>query len=100
MRKGEAMKNTARADESGVAPKVLVRGAKVGQRYDLRTLRVALGLTQAEIAERSGMAQGDVSRLEGQEDLRLSTLARHAEALGGKLDVAVVIDGRRYTLAL
>jgi DNA-binding XRE family transcriptional regulator len=97
------MKNLAekRSDESGIdvsKAKVIKRGLKTGRKFDLKTLRGALGLTQAELAERSGVAQGDISRLEGREDVRLSTLARHAEALGGKLEVAVCIDGRRYVL--
>jgi predicted type IV restriction endonuclease len=46
------------------------------------------------------MAQGDVSRLEGREDVKLSTLARYAVALGGSVEVAVVVNGRRYVLDL
>jgi DNA-binding XRE family transcriptional regulator len=87
--------------ESGVdlsKAKVLGRGQKTGRKFDLRTLRTALGLTQAEVAERAGMSQGDVSRLESRDDARLSTLARHAEALGGKLEVAVLVNGRRYII--
>jgi hypothetical protein len=34
------------------------------------------------------MAQGDVARLESQEDMKLSTLKRYAEALGARVDVA------------
>jgi DNA-binding Xre family transcriptional regulator len=96
------MKNVAKKqpDESGARAKVIGRGTKTGQRFDLKTLRLALGLTQNELAERSGMAQGDISRLEGREDARLSTLTRHAEALGGTLEVAVCIDGRRYLLQM
>jgi DNA-binding Xre family transcriptional regulator len=92
-----------RTDESGVdvtGTRVVARGIKTGRTFDLKTLRIALGLTQAELAERSGMAQGDISRLEGREDVRLSTLVRHAEALGGKLELAVCINGRRYLLQM
>jgi DNA-binding Xre family transcriptional regulator len=101
--KDEVMKSAAkkRRDESGVdiaRAKVLGRGVKTGRKFDLKTLRVALGLTQVELAERSGMTQGDVSRLESRDDVRLSTLARHAEALGGRLEIAVCIEGRRYVL--
>jgi autotransporter translocation and assembly factor TamB len=46
------------------------------------------------------MAQGDVSRLEDREDVKLSTLARYAPALGGRVEVAVVVGGRRYFLDL
>jgi DNA-binding XRE family transcriptional regulator len=99
------MKSVAKKlkDESGVnvaRAKVLGRGTKIGRKFDLKTLRIALGLTQVELAERSGMTQGDVSRLESRDDVRLSTLVRHAEAFGGRLEVAVCIDGRRYVLDL
>lgn len=80
--------------------RVLGRGLKTGRRYDLKTLRVALSRTQVDVARTSGMAQGDVSRLEARQDAKLSTLARYAAALGGGVEVAVVIDGRRYLLDL
>jgi transcriptional regulator with XRE-family HTH domain len=74
--------------------------SKAGRRYDLKTLRVALSKTQVDVARASGMAQGDVSLLEARKDVKLSTLARYAAALGGAAEVAVVIDGRRYLLNL
>ncbi|MGA7121228.1 MAG: helix-turn-helix transcriptional regulator [Polyangiaceae bacterium] len=80
--------------------RVVGRGTKTGRRYDLKTLRAALGRTQAEVAEAARMAQGDVSRLEGREDVKLSTLARYASALGGSVEVAVVVNGRHYVLDL
>jgi hypothetical protein len=80
--------------------RVVGRGTKTGRRFDLKTLRVALGKTQAEVAEAARMAQGDLSRLEGREDVKLSTLARYATALGGSVEVAIVVDGRRYVLDL
>jgi hypothetical protein len=80
--------------------RVVGRGTKVGRRYDLKTLRAALGRTQAEVADAARMAQGDVSRLEAGEDVKLSTLARYAAALGGGVEVAVVVNGRRYVLDL
>jgi transcriptional regulator with XRE-family HTH domain len=72
----------------------------MGRRFDLKTLRAALGKTQADVAKATRMAQGDVSRLEGREDVKLSTLARYAAALGGSVEVAIVVDGRRYLLDL
>ena len=44
------------------------------------------------------MDRGDVSRLESREDMELSTLRRYADALGGELDVAVLIGEHRYRL--
>lgn len=80
--------------------RVVGRGLKTGRRHGLSTLRIALGKTQAEIAEHSGMRQGDVSRLEGRGDVKISTLERYAKALGGAVELAVVLGGRRYLIAL
>jgi transcriptional regulator with XRE-family HTH domain len=80
--------------------RVTGRGLKTGRRYDLKTLRISLNRTQSAVARTAGMAQGDVSKLESRQDVKLSTLARYAAALGGVTEVAVVIDGRRYLLDL
>jgi transcriptional regulator with XRE-family HTH domain len=54
---------------------------------DLVTRRVALGLSQTEVAARMGTSQSAVARLEsGDADVRLSTLERYAAALGQALD--------------
>src|SRR6478609_9100913 len=50
--------------------------------------RLALGLSQTEVAARMGTSQSAVARLEsGDADIRLSTLERYAAALGHRLDV-------------
>jgi ribosome-binding protein aMBF1 (putative translation factor) len=43
------------------------------------------GLTQAELAERMGTSQGQITRFESGADTRLSTVARYAAAIGIKL---------------
>ena len=94
-------KRSADASEVDASSAAVVgRGLKKRRRFDLQTLRVALGKTQVEIADAAGMKQGDVSRLEKRQDVKLSTLARYASALGGVLEVTVTIDGRRYLLDL
>ena len=48
----------------------------------IRARRTDLGWTQAELAERSGVSQADISRIEnGQLDARWSTIHRLSEAL-------------------
>lgn len=48
----------------------------------IRAHRTDLGWTQAELAERSGLSQADISRIEnGQLDARWSTIHRLSEAL-------------------
>jgi transcriptional regulator with XRE-family HTH domain len=49
--------------------------------------RIALGLSQTEVAARMGTSQSAVARLEtGQVDVRLSTLERYAAAVDNVLD--------------
>lgn len=63
-------------------------------RGGLAGLRRARGLTQQAIADRMGIAQSDVSKLERRSDMRLSTLRSYVAATGGRLSVeAVFPDG-------
>jgi len=59
----------------------------------LAALRRARSLTQVALAEQLGVAQGEVSRIEHQADLLLSTLARYVEGMGGELTVKVRFGG-------
>jgi predicted transcriptional regulator len=53
---------------------------------ELASTRVALGLSQTEVAARMGTSQSAVARLEaGDVDIRLSTLERYAAAVGREL---------------
>ena len=50
--------------------------------HSIRARRVELGWTQADLAERSGVSQADISRIEnGRLDARWSTIQRLSEAL-------------------
>ena len=56
----------------------IVRGVPM-----VRAWRQHLGLTQAQVAERAGMAQPSVARIEGGESTpRTTTLAKLAAAMG------------------
>ncbi len=53
--------------------------------------RQATGITQKELSERTGIAQGDISRLErGNANPSLRTLQRLAEGMGMKLKLEFV----------
>ncbi|MEA2603069.1 MAG: hypothetical protein QOF89_4061 [Acidobacteriota bacterium] len=66
---------------------------------NLQTLRQQLGVTQAELAEASGFAQGEISRIEQCEDHMVSTLRRLVRSLGGELEIhARFPDGRDIRL--
>jgi DNA-binding XRE family transcriptional regulator len=51
----------------------------------LAELRRARGLSQAELAGRAGVKQANIARIEGRDDLKVSTLARVVAALGARL---------------
>jgi transcriptional regulator with XRE-family HTH domain len=65
----------------------------------LQELRQAADKTQAEVAAKMGLAQNAVSQMESRSDLRLSTLNRYVEAMGGQVNVVIVLrDGQRFQL--
>ena len=53
----------------------------------LAEIRKSAGLTQEELAEILGITQPSLSKLEGQDDMQISTLRRLIEALGGQLEI-------------
>jgi len=59
----------------------------------LAETRAGTGLTQTQVAERMGIGQSDVSKLERRADLRLKTLQAYARALGAKLVIALRLPG-------
>jgi hypothetical protein len=94
---------TGGGPEQGKA-KVLRRGHRhaLGPKLPLRALREAAGRTQVDVADAMRAAQGDISRLEQREDVKLSTLLRYVEALGGELDIVVTMPatGHRFRVEL
>lgn len=56
----------------------------------LSLLRTEKGLTQEDIAELLNMSQSNVSRIEHEDDVYLSTLSDYVTALGGQLEVNAV----------
>jgi len=64
----------------------------------LRELRLGMALTQQQVADKADMTQSELSRLESRSDHRISTLRRYVEALGGELEIAVVVGNKRMKL--
>jgi transcriptional regulator len=59
-------------------------------------LRRADGVTQEAIAERLGVTQAQVSRIEASGDeIEVRTLRAYAESVGAVLEVCFTVDGRR-----
>lgn len=66
---------------------------------DLREVRDLVGITQVELAEKIDVNQATVSKLERDPTMvRMSTMKRVIEALGGELEVIAVIKGKRIRL--
>lgn len=59
------------------------------QHMALKELRQARNRTQVSIARRLGVKQVNISRLEGRDDPRLSTLTKYIDAMGGRLHLIV-----------
>jgi transcriptional regulator with XRE-family HTH domain len=53
----------------------------------LQELRARLSVTQQQLAEKLGVRQAAVSRLERRHDITLTSLLRYVEALGGALEI-------------
>jgi hypothetical protein len=78
--------------------RVTKRAEREAAALSLRELRLDLSLTQQQVADAADMTQSELSRLEKRGDHRISTLRRYVEALGGKLEITVVVGKRRVTL--
>ena len=65
------------------------RGRPAPNTTTLVDARTRAGLTQAQVGERMGIGQSDVSKLERRADVRLSTLRTYAAAIGARLHVAI-----------
>ena len=62
---------------------------------NLLRVRKELGLTQEQLAGRLSITQENVSRLERRKDMRLSTLRKYIEALGGELELYIKMPGEK-----
>ena len=67
----------------------------------LADLRRATGLTQTEVAHHMGVSQSGVAAIESPTDVRLSTLARYLDAIGGHGELVVEFpDHTRFAIGL
>ena len=64
----------------------------------LRALRASMARTQGEMARRMAMTQPQLSRVEARRDHLISTLRKYVRALGGRIEVAALVDGTRIVL--
>lgn len=69
--------------------------------YKLRELREAKGLTQNELAERIGVSQRQVSKIEhgDLDSTKIGTIRSYLEAVGGELELDFVVGDARIQVA-
>ena len=78
----------------------VVRKAELATEYaTLEELRVALGLSQEQLAQKLEVQQPAVSKLTSRSDMRISTLRDLIEAMGGELHVTARFPDRSVELA-
>lgn len=84
----------------GAASRIEAELSRMNRVLELQKLRARKDMAQADVAERMGLSQRRVSAIEHSTDaeLKLDTLRRYVESLGGHLEVTAVVDGDRIPL--
>lgn len=90
------------AARPGAAARIDAEVARMSRVLDLERLRRRKRLTQAQLATRMGLSQRRVSAIEHSTDaeLKVNTLRRYVESLGGSLEITAVVDGDRIPLPI
>lgn len=68
--------------------------AKIERRMTLAEMRKGQKITQAALAEKLGIGQMQISRLEKRKDPRFSTIQRTVAAMGGTLTLVVTLPNQ------
>ncbi len=82
------------------AARVKTRRQAMEDALALSEIREKRELTQTDIAEVLEMSQANVSRIERQQNLYLSTLAEYVEALGGELKISAVFADEEVEISV
>jgi predicted XRE-type DNA-binding protein len=69
-------------------------------RVGLATIRHVAALTQAEVAEKMGVRQTSVSRLEARPDILISTLKAYFDAVGAEATITIRVGGVEHRATL
>ena len=69
-------------------------------RVGLATIRQVAALTQAEVADKLGVGQTSVSRLEARPDMLLSTLKAYFDAVGAEATLTIRVGGIEHRVSL
>lgn len=69
-------------------------------RIGLATIRQVAALTQAEVAEKMGVRQTSVSRLEARPDMLLSTMKAYFDAVGAEATITIRVGDVEHRVSL
>jgi ribosome-binding protein aMBF1 (putative translation factor) len=97
--RGDADRDPERRRRVDVA-RAEVESEQAAYEQSLAELRRARAFTQAQLAQELNIPQSQVSRIEHQAELYVSTLARYLEAMGGHLELFGVFGDQRVRLSL
>jgi DNA-binding Xre family transcriptional regulator len=90
------------AARPGAEARITAEVERMNRVLELEKLRARKKLTQSEVAARMGLSQRRVSAIEhtGSGEIKIDTLRRYVESLGGRLEVSAVVDGDHIPLSL
>jgi DNA-binding XRE family transcriptional regulator len=91
-RSWEEIRAQAAREDPGFEKGVAREARRIAFVIGLQGLRKERGALQSELAGKLGMTQANISRIEGEGDVRWSTLAKYADGLGGRLEIHVIFD--------
>lgn len=69
-------------------------------RLRLARVRSLSGMTQVDLATRLGIKQNSISKLEGRDDMRLSTLKNYLATMGAEIEILARVNGKVVLLDL
>lgn len=78
--------------------RIATGSAELNRKIRLDRLREARQITQQQLAQKLGVTQANVSRLESRDDMHLSTLRDFVQAMGGQLEIYATFPDGRFTL--
>jgi transcriptional regulator with XRE-family HTH domain len=91
------MAKNFKALQARMSPQARARSAAKAEQFiremALDELRMALDLTQEQLAEVLHVRQAAISKVERRSDMYISTLRRIIEAMGGELEIRAVLPG-------
>lgn len=76
------------------------KAEKLKQAYAISQLRQNANLSQQQLAEKMGVSQANISKIENGKDVYLSTLKRYITTLGGEIHInATMPNGENIVIA-